>query len=143
MKWDIRQFKKNANSSSSDTRRLKSIIGGWEVFKTSPIIGVGIGDLKQEMDKYFQSKGEDFVFFPHNQYLFVLASIGIIGLVIFLFCMIFPIFYHQAYTFIPLLSIQIIALVSFFVENTIENAIGVAICSFFIIMGLRSYEEIR
>ena len=139
MSWDIRQFMKGEKSISSDSRRLHSIVGGWEVFKTSPWIGVGMGDLKDEMAQYFRKQNADYVFFPHNQYLFFLAATGIPGLIVFLYCNLFPVFYHRAYHFIPLMGIQVIILMSFFVENTIENAIGVAIYAFFAIMGWRCY----
>jgi len=140
MQWDLEQFQQGNKSISSDNRRLQSMVGGWEVFKQSPIIGVGAGDLKQEMKDYFKGRGDNFVFFPHNQYLYIMASAGIIGLIIFLFSMLFPMFYQSAYMLLPLLSIQLIAFVSFFVEYTFENAVGVAIFSFFIIMGLKSHQ---
>lgn len=138
MSWDIQQFIQGKKSISSDSRRLHSMAGGWEVYKSSPWIGVGVGDLKDEMTQYFEKQNAEYVFFPHNQYLFFLAATGILGFIVFLFCNLFPIFYQRAYMLTPLMGIQVIMLLSFFVENTIENAIGVAIYAFFAIMGWRS-----
>jgi O-antigen ligase len=67
--------------------RLAAWQCGWEVFKQSPIIGVGIGDKFDDLIKKYEEKGFQFAIVTkknvHNNYLDILYSMGIIGLMLF------------------------------------------------------------
>jgi O-antigen ligase len=71
----------------SDAQRLLSIEYGIQIAKENPLMGVGVGDIKTEMDKlYSQSAGIEFVKskLPHNQFVYFLAASGIFGFIVFL-----------------------------------------------------------
>ena len=137
MRWDIGQYFEGKDHHSSDARRIISLKGGIEVFKKAPILGVGAGDLKHEMKKFYQTTNIEQSYFPHNQFIFVLAGTGILGILIFLLAIIQPLVYDRAYDLLPLISVQLIVLISFMVENTLETSIGVAIYAFFICLGFK------
>ena len=136
-KWDIEQFAKGFVEKRSDSQRLFSIKAGLDVWSEHPLLGVGVGDLKNEMLAYFKRANKPHYLFPHNQYVFTLTSTGILGLLLFLMAVYLPMFYGKAYRLLPLLSIQIIVALSFFVENTIETSLGVAIYAFFTCLGYK------
>jgi O-antigen ligase len=68
--------------------RLAAWPCGWKVFKKNPVMGVGIGDKKDELFKVYEEKKFMFAISTgknvHNNYLDILMSTGIIGLFLFL-----------------------------------------------------------
>ncbi len=64
-----------------------------EVFKQSPILGVGVGDLQDELMKCYDSRSIDAALFhkfnSHNQYLGTLSQLGISGLILLLIILFF------------------------------------------------------
>ena len=61
---------------------------GWELFQQHPLTGVGLGDKKVELFKVYAQKDFQFAIQTnknvHNNYLDILYSLGLIGLVLFL-----------------------------------------------------------
>lgn len=61
---------------------------GWEVFKKNPIVGVNLGDKKDELFEVYKQKDFQFALQTnknvHNNYLDILYSLGIIGFVLFI-----------------------------------------------------------
>jgi O-antigen ligase len=61
---------------------------GWELFKQNPLIGVDIGDKKVELFKVYAQKQFQFAIQTnknvHNNYLDVLYSMGLVGLLLFI-----------------------------------------------------------
>ncbi|HEY0731793.1 MAG TPA: O-antigen ligase family protein, partial [Chitinophagaceae bacterium] len=61
---------------------------GWQLFKQQPLLGVTIGDKKAELMDVYRSKGFTFAIRTeknlHNNYLDILVSLGIVGLLLFL-----------------------------------------------------------
>lgn len=60
---------------------------GWELFKQNPLLGVNIGDKKDRLFEVYAQKNFQFAIKTnknvHNNYLDILYSMGIIGLVLF------------------------------------------------------------
>ncbi len=121
----------------SDTRRLLSFQIAWKIAQRSPWVGIGIGDLNDEQTKIYQAEyPEQKVMYPHNFFLLLYASTGILGLLFFLFCFFFPLFYRKHYKNLFFLLLHLIIFLSFMTENTLLSAIGVGIYSFFLLFSV-------
>jgi len=103
-------FKMRANAGLNDIKKISEInlnsswgvrvayvIVTYDIFKEDPLIGVGIGDyrdqtilmLETQEYPYLSEGSKKFMkkFHPHNQYLFILMQMGIIGLLLFMYIM--------------------------------------------------------
>lgn len=62
---------------------------GWEVIRQHPVFGVQLGDKLPELMKVYKARQFDFAYESrrnmHNNYLDIWASLGIVGLLIFLY----------------------------------------------------------
>jgi hypothetical protein len=106
----------------------------WSIFVEKPLFGVGTGDIPDAFEKKFidnNSPLQGSKLRSHNEYLSVLVSLGIFGLIVFLFSIFYPPFYlglwdnQLLFLFICFLSISMLW------EDTIETQVGVTIFSFF------------
>ncbi len=136
MVYDYKMYQKGDGENLSDSERLYSYEVGYEIFKESPILGSGIGDLKKLCRDRFMAKYQmDLNKYPHNQFLFILAGSGLVGLLLFLIGMCYPIFYFRKKQDSLFFAIWLIVIISFLVENTIERSYGI---SFFLLFFLGS-----
>jgi O-antigen ligase len=110
---------------------------GWELFLSSPLKGVDIGDKKDAlMDKY---REKDFQFAlktqknVHNNYLDILYSMGLIGLSIFLIgWVILPLIYANRYKdWLSILIILTFAM-AWVTEIYFDRSLGGMLTGFFI-----------
>jgi O-antigen ligase len=117
--------------------RLAAWPCGWEVFKKKPVIGVGLGDKKDELVKVYKAKKFQFAISTgknvHNNYLDILMSMGVIGLLVFL----------MGWAFLPLIRIiknrdkvgfliLLTFLIAMITENYFDRSLGVVLFSFFV-----------
>lgn len=137
MFWDLAQYKKGKGNSYSDSERLMSYEISLELIKESPIVGHGIGDLRPIMtEKHKERYGQkDKYIYPHNQYLYVLTCLGILGALIFFYGLFTPLIYSSNRN-IFLIAIFVLMLISFLVENTIQRAVITGFFLFFILLNL-------
>jgi len=102
-------------------------------------LGTGIGDLKSECiqmyKKIYPDKVLDFKY-PHNQFLFILTGSGVMGLILFLIAIYYPLFYKKNRKDPFFLSFMILITISFFVENSIERSYSTGIYLFFVLIAL-------
>lgn len=132
----IRQNNQNS-LEYSDGARLMSIKIGLEIGNEHPVFGVGAGNLKQKVKtRYLKYPQIEDVKMPHNQFVTIYAGSGLVGLIFFLFALIYPLIFQNAYKSFLFLSFSIIVFLSFIVENTIENSIGIAFYLFFLLLNL-------
>lgn len=144
MKWDLQlYFDNDMEHMGSDYRRLISIENGIKVAKNNSLLfGCGIGDLRDEMNKlYHADNGQEHKviskkLLPHNQYIFIFASMGIVGLLIFIFVTFYPLFFRQNYQFWFFVCFHIVTFSSFLAETTIELQIGNSYYLLFVLIGL-------
>jgi O-antigen ligase len=117
--------------------RLAAWPCGWEVFKKEPVTGVGLGDKKEELVKVYEAKKFHFAIATgknvHNNYLDILMSTGIIGLVLFLLgWAILPmariIRNRDELGFLILLTF----LLAMLTENYFDRSLGVVLFGFFV-----------
>jgi len=117
--------------------RLAAWPCGWQVFKENPIVGVGLGDKKNELFKVYEEKKFHFALSTrknvHNNYLDILLSTGIIGFLLFfggwiLFPMITAIKKKDGLAIVIFLTIDLAMLT----ENYFDRSLGAALFAFFI-----------
>ncbi|MFK7799783.1 MAG: O-antigen ligase family protein [Aureispira sp.] len=119
----------------SDTRRLLSYKIGWQVAQEAPYWGVGIADLRAEQTAiYKRDYPEQPPMYPHNLLLTLLAGTGFIGLLWFLFCFGFPLWYYRRQLDWIFLLVHSVIFLSFITENTLLSTIGVMLYAFFVSM---------
>ena len=140
--YDLNLYlKKDAASNLSDSDRLRSMKVGLNVGNKNPFIGVGIGDLKNEMDKIYAThypflKKEKWLI-PHNQFIVYYAATGLIGLFIATFIFFYPWVYKKNYRDSLFTSLHLIIFTSFLTEATIEVQIGTTFYILFLLLGLK------
>jgi O-antigen ligase len=139
MKYDLAQYQKGEVNDYSDVMRLVSMQVGLEVAKQNLAIGVGAGDLNNEVKAYYVAHYPQVTKdinrkLPHNQFIWVLASLGIIGLVLFLFAFFFPLFQNGNYKMSLFVILHIILFTSFFTEHTLEEQIGTGFYLIFLLV---------
>jgi O-antigen ligase len=126
--YDLKEFQKGKGADHSDSERLRSLVIGFEVWKESPIIGVGSGDLRKIINENYRSKyGENGLpKYPHNQFLKLLAISGIIGLLFYMVGFFGPFIIQSNFRNIYLATFILMILVSFLVEATLERSYSLA-----------------
>jgi O-antigen ligase len=141
MLWDLKMHTAGTGEAYSDSERLRSLIAAKEIIEPHPLLGVGAGDLRYQVRAWYQQNHPDLAHdsqkMPHNQYLSVWAGTGLLGLLLFLWGMLYPLQSKGRYKDPLLLSFQLIMLFSFMVENTIENAVGIALYLLFVLLGMK------
>jgi O-antigen ligase len=138
MVYDLNEYIENGGDNYSDSDRINSLIVGYKIFNRHPIAGIGIGDIKDACtDQYLVDFGPDkYVLYPHNQYLFILVSTGILGLLVFLTALWGPLFLQSNYRGFLLLALVVIYSTAFLADNILERSFSAAFYAFFLCAGL-------
>jgi O-antigen ligase len=109
---------------------------GWELFKQNPVMGVGLGDKKDELIRVYEKKNFEFAIRTqknvHNNYLDILVSMGIVGFMLFLIAwVILPL--RAAWINKDILSVLIVLTLALamLTENYFDRALGGALVGFF------------
>ena len=117
-----------------------SIFNGLRLAQLHPFVGVGIGDLHQEMqlmyEQYQPNMPQDYRFPPINQIVTILASYGVLGLAFFLFCLFYPLYYRQNYRDYFFLCFYVVLVSSFLGETPMELQIGKSLYLYFALLGI-------
>jgi len=146
MHHDLEQYRSGDEISRfSDSRRLSSWEAGIAVGNHSPLTGVGYGDFRDEVYRYYArempSFDPDTYIIPHNQLILTYAATGLFGLLLFIVFLLYPVFRRKAYRFYPFALINIIIWSSFMVESTLEIQIGTAFFLLFFLLTLKAQES--
>ncbi|MFN6945496.1 MAG: O-antigen ligase family protein [Cytophagaceae bacterium] len=144
MKEDVGRFVKGKNVNDySDGNRLLSWKIGIEIGNTNPLIGVGIGDVKNKtFDIYEQNYPEienDNHLIPHNQFIFIYSGLGILGLAIFIIASFYPLVISRGKFLFAAINIIIIS--SYISEATIENQLGTCLYLSFFLLTWHYYQN--
>jgi O-antigen ligase len=114
---------------NSTTLRIPLWINAYQVMEHHPLWGVGTGDVKESLDSiYLKNKflyAHKNHFNPHNQYLQTGVAFGIIGLTLFLFLLLVPLYYairNKHYLFICLI---VIFMMNMLTESVLERQAGI------------------
>jgi O-antigen ligase len=146
MRYDWERFKNKEGGSYSDADRWVSLQAGLLLWGEQPLMGVGTGDLQMEVQRvanvHFPRYSLD-TKMPHNQFLFMLAGTGLLGLGLSLCGLLAPLTQSRVRRFYLFSVFQVVVFLSFMVEYTLETAVGVAFYLFFTLffreMSLKSH----
>ncbi len=125
---------KNANASS-----LMQRIEYWKtslyIIKKNIFIGQGTGDVKEAFEKAYNETNSkllpEYRHRAHNQFLTIFIALGIPGLLVFLFSIIYPPVALGKFNNYYYLVFFSIAVISFLTEDTLETQAGVTFFAFF------------
>jgi len=139
MSYDLQMYLEgHSKTAYSDTRRLQSIELGIRAGNVQPITGQGYGDVRdvifQFYDQHYPEVDAKQRLLPHNQFVFVYACLGLIGVAWFSVMILFPLLWRKRYRNSLFLVFHVIVVASFFVEATIEGQIGTAYYIFFFLL---------
>ena len=144
MLWDWQQYRQDVGNTYSDSERWISLHAGWQLWQENPVLGVGAGDLPAEVRRVVGERYPGYTEapkLPHNQFLYILAGTGLLGLAFSLTAFFAPIFVGQSRHFYLFAVFQILVFASFLVEYTIETAMGVAFYLFYTLFFMKMAEE--
>ena len=126
----------NNPNGGSLAQRIEFTRASFHIIKQYPWFGVGTGDVPQAFaqtyDEIHSPLKEEFRFRAHNQYLAIEVAFGIVGLVFFLFVLLYPWLSskrNHTYLFMVFLTIM---LLSMFPEDTLETQAGASLFAFFV-----------
>lgn len=122
----------------SDVERVRSIEYGLDIFLENLWLGTGRSNLAVEMQSEYRSQHGEIsrVKTPHNQFIYILASMGLLGALMCFPGIIYPFFSRGLFqnTFLIVAGITIGA--SCMVEATLETTIGMNLHLLFVLLGI-------
>lgn len=140
--WDYGKYKEGRAENYSDSERIISIMAGIEIYKQSPLVGVGAGDLKDELRAYYKKEYPKLKMkLPHNQFVTVAASYGLIGLLLFLISIFSPLVYKNNYKNLFFLAFNLFVFGSMLFESTLDTNYGITIYMVFLLIGLKVLDK--
>ena len=83
---EIVNYDANSGLDTSIGLRINFLLNSWEIFNSSPLIGVGTGDFPDEYKviNAVNTPNATETSQPHNMYMLILTQLGLIGLISFL-----------------------------------------------------------
>lgn len=141
--YNLYHIRNDSNRTElSDSHRVGTIQAGLAMGNEAPLLGVGIGDVRDKTEVYLEVNypgvaGSGFT--PQSQYVWQYASMGWLGLLLFIGVTFLPLFYKNGWKYALLGSFLAIAIPSFIIEQTLETQLGTAIYLVFLLMAARYY----
>ena len=134
MRYDLFMYQRGEGDLYADSGRLASLATGLAIWRDHPLLGTGAGGLRPEVHRRFGERypGYPTVLMPHNQWLYVAAGTGLLGLLIFAAGFFFPLLYRRRWRYAPLLGVYAIVFLLFSIEHTIESSMGAGYVALFI-----------
>ena len=131
-----RNYKKSGDANGSSVfQRIEYIKASLGIIKDNPVFGVGTGDIVDAFASYYEDTNSklrpEYRFRSHNQYLAITVAFGIVGLLWFLFSMLYPVFAdkkNRNYLYLVFLFIMMLSMLT---EDTLETQIGVTLFAYF------------
>lgn len=133
--WEIDLYTKTGEANGhSLTQRFEYWKNALSIIKKHFLFGVGTGDIANAFDEEYEKSesalAQQWRLRSHNQYLSIAVAFGVAGLCCFLFILIYPLkkMGRNNYLYI---AFFIVAIISFFTEDTLETQAGVTFYAFF------------
>lgn len=106
-----------------------------EVIKDHPLIGAGTGDVVDAMQEYLAARHSELSgrgMRSHNQYLGILATLGILGVALLLTLIVHACF-QRGKKITPIMLAWILTiLISMLTEDTVDTLAGIMFCTWFL-----------
>ncbi len=145
MQYDLKGLRDGEINYRYDLMRLSSMKIGLEVWSNNKLWGVGAGDLKESMNTTYErllpQLNPQNRLMPHNELVWVLASLGTVGFLLFLFAFTFPVFYQNNYRHWLLVVLHLILFSSFLTEATLEEQIGTGFYITFLLVLINQFRH--
>lgn len=145
MHYDLGQYHEGNINNKSDAMRLLSMQIGMQIWRNNPVLGVGAGDLETETYKIYDKSYPEISYenrrLPHNQFIWVLATTGILGLGLFLFAFFYPLAAHRFYRHGLFLILNLMIFSSFFTEDTFEEQMGSGFYLIFLLLLMNHFKR--
>lgn len=148
MNYDYGQWKGGKIDGNSDAMRMASLHTGLEIWKQNFWIGTSTGDILAESKKVSKKLFPEIQFdesrkMPHNQFLWILSSTGVLGLLFFVLAWLLPLWSNRNKLNLIVILFHSIMAISFMVEYTLEEQVGgtfFMIFSMFFLKQMSSYK---
>jgi hypothetical protein len=129
--WQIDYYKKGGSPSRhSITQRLEFLKTGWKIFNSSPLFGVGTGDIAGSYSLQYTrdrtSLEPGFRLLSHNQFLSFLIAFGAVGTLIICFAFFYPFVKAAGLKNYLAAAFLIIVILSMLGEDTFETHTGIS-----------------
>ena len=145
MRYDLEQYQKGDINENSDAMRLLSMQIGMQIWHEHPVLGVGAGDLETETYKIYARSYPKISDYnrrlPHNQFIWVLATTGTVGFVLFLTAFFFPLAAHRYYRYGLFFILNLMIFSSFFTEDTFEEQMGSGFYLIFLLLLMNHFKR--
>lgn len=132
-------------SYSTGIRKSLWMLGLSVIRESNPVIGVGTGDVKVAMKEMSQRSGLNNIlhsYDPHNQFLYTQIGLGIVGLMMLLICLYFPIWTalrHKNYFYLGFMLIFTLVSAT---ESVLESQKGIVFFAIFNSMLVFPYSKL-
>lgn len=132
--YDVYQRTGNASGSSS-MQRIEYIRASLGIIKHHLIFGVGTGDLDDSFNWQYEEMNtpleKQYRYHAHNQFLGITVAFGLIGLLWFIFALIYPAYKTRAFHDFYFNAFFMMIVISMFSDDTIETQAGATLFAFF------------
>lgn len=130
------EFKESRNvNGHSLTMRLYYWKAATQLIKNNLLFGVGTGDVQNALNEEYISSDspltKDWYRRPHNQFLTMWVSLGIVGFLIFLTTLLYPIISLKKNLPVLFWPFFILTILSFLTEDTLETQAGISFYAIF------------
>jgi len=135
LRYLIAQYNKSETIKEIESINERGIIWNtsFQIIKKNMLLGVGIGDVEDDLDLQFKKNGHDFGTFlnAHNQFIEQWLTAGLLSLLMLIAGLILPVFMHTSINKVYYISFMIICIFTFMFESTLRRFTGVAFFSIF------------
>lgn len=132
--WEIEAYGYNQNANhSSLTQRWVYFKLGLSILKENALIGVGTGDVYDAYERSYaandQGLAKERQTISHNQFLTIGVAFGLIGMLIFVVALGYPLhYYYRDYLYLMFFALIV---TSFLSDNTLATQPGATLFAFF------------
>ena len=128
MMYDFKELQKGNHGYNADARRFRALEISFELIKKHQLIGCGVGNIEATLKDYYteylpevEAQNQKI---PHNQLVYTLLEMGLIGLLVILFSLFTPLISTLWFKNPLYISFWLIIMASCMVENTFEGQLG-------------------